>query len=172
MVCFNSSKLSPKHVLNFISKSMEEYPNHYFIPQWLKEMQLVYVGAPSLSGSSDNYPTKMSDPVYMKNRVRFFLNFPTWLDFLKQADLSFGTRLHGNIVSTLAGTPSIIIQMDARMRELAEYHNLTRIPANELNEYTNLRFLTPEEEALKSKEKIGQTADFNHGCQSCFVPFQ
>src|SRR5699024_1781948 len=37
-VCVNSSMLSPKKVLDFISKSMNDYPNHYFIPQWRKEM--------------------------------------------------------------------------------------------------------------------------------------
>lgn len=74
----------------------------------------------------------------MNNRVRFFLNVPTWLDFLRQADLSFGARLHGNIAAVLSGTPSIIIAKDARMRELAEYHHLTHIMAKEITNKTNI----------------------------------
>src|SRR5699024_4635929 len=37
-VSVNSSLLSPKNVLDFITRGMEEFPNHYFIPQWMKEM--------------------------------------------------------------------------------------------------------------------------------------
>ncbi len=132
IVSVNSSKLSQKNVLDFITRSLEDYPNHYFIPQWMKELVLTYVGAPSLEDSSDNYPVNMSDSLYKNNRVRFFLNVPTWLDFLKQADLSFGARLHGNITATIAGTPSILIPKDARMRELTEYHGLTHVWWNDM----------------------------------------
>jgi len=139
MICVNSSKLSPKNVLDFITRGMEEYPNHYFIPQWMKEMKLTYLGSPPVENkSSGNYPVKMSDPTYMNNRVRFFLNAPTWLDFMRQADLSFGARLHGNITATIAGTPSILLPKDARMRELAEYHSLTHVMANEITDETKL----------------------------------
>ena len=151
-VCVNSSMLSPKKVLDFISKSMNDYPNHYFIPQWRKEMDLTYVGTPLSSNKSVNYPTKLSDPVYMNNRVRFFLNAPTWIDFMSKADFSFGARLHGNVTATIAGTPSLIIPKDARMRELAEYHKLTSLWWNNIDEDTKLEdiieksnFHSPEE---------------------------
>ncbi|WP_337017997.1 polysaccharide pyruvyl transferase family protein [Oceanobacillus massiliensis] len=138
LVSVNSSKLSPKNVLDFITRGMEEYPNHYFIPQWMKEMKLVYAGSPPIGKNSENYPVKMSDSIYMNDRVRFFLNVPTWLDFLRKADLSFGARLHGNITATIAGTPSIIIPKDARMRELTNYHGLTHIWAGDITEKTSL----------------------------------
>ncbi|PTX53722.1 polysaccharide pyruvyl transferase WcaK-like protein [Melghirimyces profundicolus] len=138
IVSVNSSRLSPKNVLDFITRSMEEYPNHYFIPQWMKELQLTYTGYPPIAQSSDNYPVKMSDPIYMNNRVIYPLNVDTWLDFLRSADLSFGARLHGNITATIVGTPSILIPKDARMRELAEYHQLTHVMANEITDQTRL----------------------------------
>ncbi|MDM5340096.1 polysaccharide pyruvyl transferase family protein [Fictibacillus enclensis] len=138
MVSVNSSRLSPKNVLNFIDRSMNQFPNHYFIPQWMKEMVMTYVGAPSVSNAKDSYPNRMSHPLYMEDRVRYPLNATGWFDFLKQADLSFGARLHGNIAAVLAGTPSILIPKDARMRELAEYHNLTHIMANEITDQTNI----------------------------------
>ncbi|WHY75059.1 polysaccharide pyruvyl transferase family protein [Fictibacillus enclensis] len=138
MVSVNSSRLSPKNVLDFIDRSMNQFPNHYFIPQWMKEMVMTYVGAPSVSNAKDSYPNRMSHPLYMEDRVRYPLNATGWFDFLKQADLSFGARLHGNIAAVLAGTPSILIPKDARMRELAEYHNLTHIMANEITDQTNI----------------------------------
>ncbi|MDZ5471873.1 polysaccharide pyruvyl transferase family protein [Bacillus sp. 31A1R] len=144
MVCVNSSRLSPKNVLDFITRGMEEYPNHYFIPQWMKELKLVYGGAPRLVESSENYPVRMSDPTYMNDRVRFPLSAQSWFDFIGQADLSFGARLHGNITATIAGTPSILIPKDSRMRELAEYHQLTHIMADKITEKTTLSHLVQE----------------------------
>lgn len=141
LICVNSSMSSPKNVLDFITRGMEDYPNYYFIPQWLREMVLVYAGAPAIPGNAENYPAKMSSPAYMNNRVRYFLNAPTWIDFIAKADLSFGARLHGNVTATIAGTPSIIIPKDARMRELAEYHNLTSVWWDDINENTKLEEL-------------------------------
>lgn len=139
MIGVNSSRLAPQNVLNFMTRGMEEYPNHYFIPQWMKELRLTYTGThPIADLSVTNYPVKMSDPTYMNDRVRFFLNAQTWIDFLKEADFSFGARLHGNITATLAGTPSILIPKDARMRELTDYHQLTHIWANDITDSTRL----------------------------------
>ena len=159
MISVNSSKLSPNNVLDFITRSMEEYPNHYFLPQWMKEMRLVYAGAPAIGKDSKNYPVKMTDQVYMEDRVRFFLNVPTWLDFLKEADLSFGARLHGNITATIAGTPSILIPKDARMRELTEYHQLTHVMANDIDENTNLRDLIETVDFQLPVKRQGQNFD-------------
>jgi hypothetical protein len=139
MVCINSSRKSPDNVLDFIDRAAAELPNHYFIPQWMKELVLTYVGAPNVTESNaKNYPNKISHPMYMNDRVRYPLNAPKWIEFISQADLSFGARLHGNITAVLAGTPSIIIPKDARMRELAEYHNLTHVMANEITDKTNI----------------------------------
>lgn len=153
VVCVNSSLLSPKNVLDFISRSMNDFPNYYFIPQWRKEMILTYAGSPSLNETVENYPAKMSHPAYMNNRVRYFLNAPTWIDFMRNADLSFGARLHGNVTAVIAGTPSIIIPKDGRMRELAEYHGFTSIWWNDITENTSL---TDEIQKLdfKSPEKV------------------
>lgn len=159
MVCVNSSRLSPKHVLNFIARAMEEFPNYYFIPQWLKELQLTYVGYPPLSESSKNYPDKMSHPAYMNNRVIFPLNVVTWLDFLRKADLSFGARLHGNIMATIAGTPSLMIPKDARMRELAEYHQLTHVMANEITDQTRLSDLIEKVDFQSPVKRQAQNFD-------------
>ncbi|MBN6885240.1 polysaccharide pyruvyl transferase [Cytobacillus horneckiae] len=168
-VSINSSRLSPDNVLDFIDRSAKQFPNHYFIPQWMKEMIMTYTGSPSVSNSDDkNYPNKMSHPMYMENKVRFPMNVPTWLDLMKEVDLSFGARLHGNIAATIAGTPSIIFPKDARMRELAEYHNLTKIMANEITDQTNLLdlietldFHSPEKNQAENFDRFIKFLDKN-----------
>lgn len=139
-ISINSSILSPEHVLNFLNHTMDKIPDHYFLPQRLQEMKLVYTGAPYVheQKNKEMYPTKMTDRLYQENRVRFMLNVPTWLDFLRQADLSIGGRLHGNIAATVAGTPAILIPHDARMRELTDYHNLTHVWAKDISEDTDV----------------------------------
>ncbi|MCI3983314.1 polysaccharide pyruvyl transferase family protein [Bacillus vallismortis] len=159
MVTVNSSRLSPKHVLDFITRSMKEFPNHYFIPQWRKEMILTYAGAPAIAKPANNYPVSMENPAYQNDRVRFFLNVPTWLDFLRQADLSFGARLHGNIAATIAGTPSLLLPKDARMRELTEYHQLTHIMANEITEKTKLSELIEKVDFQQPEKRQAQNFD-------------
>ncbi len=139
-ISVNSSILSPAHVLNFLNRTMEEIEDHYFLPQRVQEMKLVYTGAPYVheQKGKEMYPTQMTDRLYRENRVRFMLNVPTWLDFLRQADLSIGGRLHGNIAATVAGTPALLIPHDARMRELTEYHNLTHVWAKDIKEDTDV----------------------------------
>lgn len=159
-VAFNNSRLSPNNVLDFIQKSIREYPNHYFIPQWMSELKLTHLGAPNLNNPKNNYPCSMSDSVYKDNKVRYFLNAYTWIDFLKNVDFSFGLRLHGNITSTIAGTPSILIPKDARMRELAEYHNLTHVWANDITDQTNIKDLV-ENADFHLPEK-SQPSNFEH----------
>src|SRR5690625_7993391 len=123
-------------------------------------MILFHNDTPALPENTDNYQSKMSIPAYMNNRVRYFLNAPTWIDFISKADLSFGARLHGNITATIAGTPSLIIPKDARMRELAEYHNLTSLWWDDINENTRLEDII-EKSDFKSPEKV-QEKNFNH----------
>lgn len=159
MVCVNSSLLSSDNVLDFISRGMEEFPNHYFIPQWMKELILTYTGAPPIADPKENYPVKMSDPTYMNNRVRYFLNAKTWLDFIGKADLSFGARLHGNITATISGTPSILTVKDARMRELAEYHGLTSINVDEITDDLSLSNVIEKADFQKPTKKQGENFD-------------
>lgn len=159
-ICFNSSLFSPKNVLKLITKEMKKTEDYYFIPQWLKEMRLTYVGSPAVSKNDKNYPSKITSFPYKENRVRYFLSAPSWINFMKQADLSFGTRLHGNITATIAGTPSIIIPKDGRMRELVEYHNLTQIPYNQIKEDTTLEKLI-EKSDFKAPEKVHKQ-NFDH----------
>ncbi len=138
-VCINNSKISPKNVLDFIERSSKEFQNGYFIPQRANELKLTYFGIP-LSNIEDktNYPQNIKHYLYEQDRVRFFINFREWSKFISKADFTFGARLHGNISSVISGTPSLIIPKDARMREIAEYHNLTRVNYSDINSDTSI----------------------------------
>ncbi|MEG2775155.1 MAG: polysaccharide pyruvyl transferase family protein [Acetivibrio sp.] len=138
VISINASVLSPNNVHAFVKKCEMEFPNYYFLPQRLQEMRLLYTGMPYFHKQKGKYPTRITDEVYAEDRVKFFLNIPTWREFLGKADLSVGGRLHGNIVATVSGTPSILIPHDGRMRELTEYHHLTHIWAKDIHEDSDL----------------------------------
>ncbi len=137
IVCYNSSLTTPDNIHEFIDRTIREFPNYQFVPQVLKELRLIYTGVPFKS-KNPLYPSKITDEVYNGEHARFFINVPTWLNFMKKADLSFGSRLHGNIAATLAGTPSILFPKDSRVRELADYHHLTSVPYDQVDENTNI----------------------------------
>lgn len=131
-VAINSSKLSPEHVLKFITSVTDKYDNYYFIPQWMKEFKMTYLGNQKLGENTDFYPNTINDRYYEEDKVRYPLNAKSWIDFMGEMDFAVGARLHGNITTTIAGTPSLLLTKDARMKELAEYHNLTHIEESEL----------------------------------------
>ena len=138
-VCFNHSTQSPDNILEFIKRSLSEFPDHYMILQTKKEYNFVYAGASYMYETKKVFPCKqMSDSLYMEDRIRFFINVPSWIEFVKNKDLCYGPRLHGNIVAVLAGTPSILFPKDARMRELSEYHKLTSIMPDQVTQNSTL----------------------------------
>lgn len=138
-VCINNSIISPKNVLDFIERSSGEFPNGYFIPQRLNELKLMYFGIPIPSDDyKPNYPNNIDHYFYKQNRAKFFVNFREWNKFISKADFTFGSRLHGNITSVISGVPDLIIPKDARMREIAEFHNLTRVNYNDIKSNTRI----------------------------------
>lgn len=159
MVTINNSPKSPKHVLDFIDRSAHAFPDHYYIPQWLRELRMIYLGGPDLPGKGSNFPYKVAHQLYQEDRVRYFTNVPSWLEFVGQADLSFGARLHGNVAAILAGTPSIIIPKDGRMRELAEYHDFTYLWANDIDDNTNILDVVEKADFQKVSKRAPENFD-------------
>lgn len=159
-IALNSSKLSPEHVLKFITGVSNDYSDYYFIPQWMKEFKMTYVGNEKLEENTLFYPNTIGDKYYEENKVRFPLNAKSWIDFMKDMDLAVGARLHGNITATIAGTPSLLLIKDARMKELAEYHNLTHLSEDELKGDVKLKDIVNQLD-FHSPEKV-QSKNFDH----------
>ncbi|EMI11905.1 polysaccharide pyruvyl transferase family protein [Bacillus altitudinis] len=159
-IALNSSKLAPEHVLKFITKFSDQYPDYYFIPQWMKEFQMTYIGNEKLTADTPFYPNTIEDKYYQENRVRFPLNAKSWIDFMKEMDFAVGARLHGNITATIAGTPSLLLTKDARMKELAEYHNLTHLSEDQLTNDVNIEDIIKKLD-FHSPEKV-QAQNFDH----------
>lgn len=91
--------------------------------------------------------------------MRFFCNVPKWMEFLNDSDLTFGSRLHGNIAAVLAGTPALLVTKDSRTRELAEYHHLNAIHESKLNEKLTLQELVEQQDFSQIEKYQKQNFD-------------
>lgn len=118
-----------------IDAHAEKYPNMTYAVQDRDTLALMMWGAPYPGGVDPTMPTSYDHPLYQQDRMRFFLNPSTWMDFMRTQEFSFGSRIHGNLIALLAGTPSMVLAHDSRTLELAEFfeiprRELSQVPAN------------------------------------------
>jgi hypothetical protein len=106
----------------------ERYPRLDYIAQDHLTLELLLCGTyrsdTPVSATTTEVPVTLDHPLIRQDRVRFFLDPRTWMEHLAGYDFSFGTRIHGNIVAVLAGTPAVVLAHDSRTLELADYHQI------------------------------------------------
>ncbi|WP_163655690.1 polysaccharide pyruvyl transferase family protein [Listeria sp. PSOL-1] len=159
-LAINLSPTTSETAIQFLLNTTTNYPNYSFIPQHLDELYLSFAGGPDILSEKAGYPTTIEHKFYQEGRVQYFPNMPSWLEFLKNVDLSVGARLHGNVISTIVGTPNVSFVQDARMRELALYHALPHVTIDKLEQLHNLEDLLTCVD-LTSAEKV-QTRNFDN----------
>ncbi|QAV69987.1 polysaccharide pyruvyl transferase family protein [Salinibacterium sp. UTAS2018] len=121
----------------FVRRHAELYPNLVFVPQSNKELeQMVWGAADNVRGA---IPTHPDHPLYREDRVRFFLDPSTWAAYLGERDFTFGSRIHGNVVSLLGGTPAVVFAWDSRTLELAQHHKIPHLTMPELPQDLDIR---------------------------------
>lgn len=61
-----------------------------------------------------------------EDRLKLYYDIGSRMEYcLEQgSNFSFGSRIHGNIMSLLWGIPAVVVPMDSRTRELAEYFDI------------------------------------------------
>ena len=142
-ISVNNSILSSPSTIEFLNGVLSDYKNSFFLPQRYEEMKAFYLGIDYIHrfDNKPEYPHKVNEGVYAENRVKMFASPNDWIDFLKTVDLSVGSRLHGNVTSIIAGTPSLFIPHGVRMRELIDYHKLPTVSGEEVAKTKNLEEL-------------------------------
>ena len=58
---------------------------------------------------------------YYQRHGKMFFSIQEWFDFVKDFDLSVGTRFHGNVAALLNGVPAVVLTHDSRTKELCEF---------------------------------------------------
>jgi mRNA-degrading endonuclease HigB of HigAB toxin-antitoxin module len=67
------------------------------------------------------------------SKGRYFFFFYDWANAVKINDITIGSQFHGCVASILAGTPALLIAVDKRMKELARYHKIPFILAEDFD---------------------------------------
>lgn len=157
-VCFNSNVAASVPNRKFIKQKMSEYENHYFVAQVVRELRSIYLGAPYEYKIEYNFHN-VTDPIYQDGRIRFFCNVPKWVEFMKDAELTFGSRLHGTIAAVLADAPAVLVTKDSRTRELAEYHHLNSIHESQLSSKLTLKEIAEQQDFTQIEKYQKQNLD-------------
>jgi polysaccharide pyruvyl transferase len=102
------------------------YPKLTYVAQDRNTLRLLLEGDvdPKDVGQQSLLPVHQTHPLYREDKIRFFLDPWTWLEFLGTQHFSYGSRIHGNITALLAGTPAVVLAHDSRTLELAQYHEI------------------------------------------------
>ena len=108
-----------------VMSHVERYRDLRYVAQDLDTLEMLLWGdrAAAPPGSLAN-PTHTTHPLFQQRKVRFYVDPWPWIDDLREADFSFGTRIHGNIAALLAGTPAYVFAHDSRTLELARYFEI------------------------------------------------
>src|SRR3954451_6303112 len=101
---------------------LARYPGLTYIPQDLDALERLLTGtAADDTTPSDPIPRHADHPLSRRDAVRFFVHPVPWVAALREMDVAFGSRIHGNIAALLAGTPAIVLAHDSRTLEIARW---------------------------------------------------
>jgi hypothetical protein len=108
-----------------VTSHLAKYPNLSYVGQEMECLHLLLWGQgyPDFSDPSP-LPVHASHPLVRDGKTRFWVDPWPWIDYLREQDFVFGTRIHGNIAGLLAGTPSYVLAHDTRTAELARYFEM------------------------------------------------
>lgn len=76
---------------------------------------------------------------FCKEHFYQFYDVPQWINHMKKYHFVFGSRIHGSIISILAGVPAMIVTHDSRTQELAEFFNIPYILKKDIQEPLDMR---------------------------------
>lgn len=136
---FNARITRPPYsdtISSFTLNTIHAIKDHVLVQQLTREFFDMYIGNHFFSHPV-NFKIPFTELEYnsmkKEDRVRFFMDVPSWIEFASGFSLFVGSRIHGCVAAVLSGIPYVFLPSDARTRELVEYHHLTSISPLDLN---------------------------------------
>ncbi|MGH3315556.1 MAG: polysaccharide pyruvyl transferase family protein [Nocardioidaceae bacterium] len=147
-----------------LRRQAETYPHLTYVAQDRAALELLLWGEQPRRIGDRNLPVHTGHPVYQQDRMRFFLDPQPWLEYLRDCEFAFGTRLHGNVAALLAGTPAVLLAHDSRTAELAEYHGMPHRRFADVTADVDARGLFADYDPAEFNRRYGD-------CFSAYVDF-
>lgn len=124
---------SSKDLMGGLVSSVENEHDAVYFPQDIGTFEMMLWGIEKhKAGRDERLPLRMSHRQFQTGTAEFHLDPHTWINRMKEFDLSFGPRIHGNVIPILAGVPSVVFAHDSRTLELAEYHEIPHFSPEEV----------------------------------------
>jgi hypothetical protein len=133
-VAISLSSIGHKNILNFTNYFNEHPDNVTYIPQVRALMPAIAKGRLPTEGEQNSTESPMPN-LLREGKIAFLSDVLPWINFMKTQSFAIGTRIHGNIVPLLAGTPSHVIVHDSRTLELADYFEIPRTLLSEMRHF-------------------------------------
>jgi Polysaccharide pyruvyl transferase len=147
-----------------LRRQAEKYRNLSYVAQDRATLELMLWGEQPRRIVDRNLPVHTGHPMYQQDRMRFFLDPQPWLEYLRECEFAFGTRLHGNVAGLLAGTPAVLLANDSRTAELADYHGMPYRGFADVSADVDVRHLFAEYDPAQFNRRYGD-------CFSAYVGF-
>jgi hypothetical protein len=123
----------PNEVINFIANQSGN-PHHADL---LRNKFFDY-------GYYNEFPDQWNDlRAWFKQNAKFNYTVDSWRAYASQFDFCIGTRFHGNVMALQAGIPSLIIPVDARVADMAQFHYLPAISFEDFSNIHEISEITP-----------------------------
>jgi len=141
-IAANLTPRMPPNVADLFRRTWKSYPELTYVAQDKADMELMMFGKPILTNKKgDAFPNRIAHPLLLENRTRLFIDPRTWMSMMRRQMLSFGTRIHGNVIALLAGTPAVVVAHDSRTLELAQFYRIPYIKSQDVNAETTVEEL-------------------------------
>lgn len=103
-------------------------PTDLAILDYLQENTQVFVEQTPCYAGRAVLDNALKDKVdFLIRKRRMFCIYENWLRFARKHDFCIGGRFHGNVISVLAGVPSLFIIVDSRTKELTDFFKFPTI---------------------------------------------
>ena len=135
------------NINEFLINTIDAFPEISLVQQQQAEYRDLYLKKSWLPLLINNKINKLDKTIingnrlevlFKKNKVRYFFDVISWINFMRDFDLFVGNRFHGTVAAVLAGVPHVMVPFNARTRELTEYHQLTCLKPDEIKEGTSV----------------------------------
>jgi len=138
-----------------------------YIPQdWATLEQMLWATEHFLPTRDYRLPLRMEHKQFLNNRARFMVDASTWINYMREMDLSVGPRIHGNVAGVLAGTPSVVLTHDSRTEELCRYHEIPYFSPEEVDKVSSLEQVLDRADYTSFNaghtERFDRVVDFLH----------
>lgn len=148
-IAANLTPRMPTNVADLFRSSWKSFPNLTYVAQDKSDMELMLFGRPIESNKKgDAFPNRITHPLLLEGRAKLFIDPRTWMSMMRKQMFSFGTRIHGNVIALLAGTPAVVVAHDSRTLELAQFYRIPYVRSQDVTADTSI-------------EELYESADFN-----------